>query len=277
MAAAATFGFMSYSKGMLVVPTLCWLFFAALCLCMTLHVTAHEVLHRHLGGRWHSGLGFLLTLLLGISYRYYRIHHYNHHRHDNGTRDFSCTWKVQESQWLPRNFWTYGLLWPLGMLKLPKQIQQSLREGLITPAEVGFFAIESLFGIVASFTLATLMPHGMVWLAEYTFMVYWGWVFISWHNYGQHLPIQVGAPLASVSKPIDIKQLMPHPEAGANAHVNLVTSFPNALYNNWTHDNGLHAEHHAHPNTPTHLLHREALGLEIGAPHLWTALRARTP
>ena len=64
---------------------------AAFFLCLSLHVTYHEVAHHC--ARWGLAveipLGFLLSLLMGISFHAYRMGHFNHHRYSNRLEDFT--------------------------------------------------------------------------------------------------------------------------------------------------------------------------------------------
>ncbi len=231
---------------------------AAFFMSLTLHVTAHEALHRAMGGRWHAWVGFGMTLLLGVSFRYYRIHHWNHHRHNNGIHDFSCTWrpdKRRDSRFRPKNFWAYGLLWPKDLLRLPKQLAQGKRDGYATFGDIRALLVENALWIAIGVLLLSNELIPIAWMAGYCFAVYWGWVFIAWHNYGQHLPMTAAGTAQMIGNEMDIQ----------------ITSYNGTWYNALTHGNGLHAEHHLHPDQPTHQLRREPIGLEIPSPHLWAA------
>ena len=77
----------------------------------------------------------------------------------------------------------------------------------------------------------------------YLVYVYFGWALIALHNYGQHPP---------------------HPGA--------VRSLHGRWYNRLTANNGLHAEHHAHPATPIPALVADPTARQTTWPHPLAAL-----
>ena len=72
---------------------------AALALNFSVHVCFHEWIHQHRSPE----LGPLaFTLLSGTPFDGYRLHHQNHHFHENGPGDYSSTWSFGAEGRKPR-------------------------------------------------------------------------------------------------------------------------------------------------------------------------------
>jgi fatty acid desaturase len=202
----------------LVLALVC-LVLAALALNFSLHISIHYFVHfktKVPGLDWF--LELLSSLLIGLSFQYYQMSHWNHHRYDNTLGDFTSTWKEGAQGPEPRNIGLYALLWPLNSLRLPQQKAQAMREGYFNRDKNRRMRLEMLVLLAFIGGLFWLNP---LWGLGYCLMVYLGWVFISWQNYGQHVPKQYGQPTAY--------------------------SYYHRLYNKLFLNNGWHLEHHMQP------------------------------
>jgi fatty acid desaturase len=188
---------------------------AALALSWSVHVYFHVGVHR-LGGDWWGAIGGLLaTPVMGLPFDGYRLHHRNHHRHDNGPEDVSRTWTPGADGPRPRQPLLYALGWPLDLWRSRRWVRREAAAGAIEPWVRR--------RIMAQQVLLLVLIAGLLWwdpraAGLYLLYVYAGWALIALHNYGQHPPA-----------------------AGATR------SLHGRLYNLLTANNGLHAEHHAQP------------------------------
>lgn len=207
----------------------------ALALCLSVHISFHEAVHQKL---WPAAEGFM-TLCMGLPFQGYRLHHLNHHRHNNGLEDYSTTWQTVDGEPRPQKAWAYAALWPRQLLRAMKDVRARAAAGDIPPAVQKSLARQKrlLAAAVAALFLFSWQA-GLLYLA----LVYLGWALISLHNYGQHLPVDYGR------------------EKGLSYYA--------PLYNALLCRNGLHAEHHAAPDLPWHRLTPGQGFREVPLPHL---------
>lgn len=230
------FGLALWSSPWFVLP-------AAVALSWSVHVFFHVGVHRLRGDWWGAFGGVLATPVMGLPFDGYRLHHRNHHRHDNGEHDVSRTWTPTPTGPKPRSVLLYVLAWPLDLWRSRRWVRQEVAIGAVEPWVRRRIVAQQvlLVGIVA----------GLWWWEErfaglYLLYVYLGWANIALHNYGQHPP-----------------------QAGA------VRSLHGRWYNRLTGNNGLHAEHHATPEVPIPALVPDAGARRTAWPHPLAALAER--
>lgn len=202
----------------------------------------HEVAHR--SGDWPAwrqlATGVLLTPLLGVAFHGYRISHWNHHRYNNGLEDFTSTWKEENGDPTPKNLFVYCVSWPEGFIYAPSLFEKSFSDGDASQRDLWWGRAETLFLFAWLAFLYWLSPMALI---LYVALIYVGWVLISLHNFGQHLPTNYEAPLRT-------------------------TSYNAIWYNRLFFNNGLHYEHHRRPGVPIAALLPEDNGESVSAPHL---------
>ena len=187
---------------------------ASLFLSFSIHVFFHECVHSR--DNFPFAINIINTLLLGLPFDGYRIHHFNHHTYANGSKDFSSTWMMKKGNKTAYSPMQYMFGW-LHQLSLATYETDPFDKTLgdvdkIKPrTHVQKLAI-ILFIIV-------LLLIGIKSLVLYFIMVYFGWAFSALHNYGQHPPIK--------DEP--------------------VCTYANTFYNFLFFNNGLHWEHHNKP------------------------------
>jgi len=224
------------------------LLIAALALCLSLHMSYHEVAHRSSGWpAWRRILtGLLLTPLLGMSFHGYRVSHWNHHRYNNGLRDFTTTWTMRDGNPRPKNLLWYCLSWPRVFFETSRQLKTALAEGDAHLRVVLWSTAETLLQVA---WLVALASYSVSALVLYVSLIYWGWVLVSLHNYGQHLPRDYDNWYRT-------------------------TSFTGKWYNRLLFNNGLHYEHHAAPSVPIAELQPDEAADRVRVPHLLAPLAA---
>ncbi len=208
---------------------------AAMALSWAVHVSFHEGVHR-CGPGWRGILvGLLATPVLGLPFDGYRLHHRNHHRHDNGAEDLSRTWKEGADGPRPRNPLLYAAAWPAGLLRSMAWARSETAAGRVEPWIRGRLRVQqALLLLVIAGLSAAVWWWGLFYLAY----VWLGWFFVSLHNYGQHPPVPGG-----------------------------VVSVHGRWYNRWTYNNGLHVEHHARPGERIAALEPDATAARTRLPH----------
>jgi len=212
---------------------------SVLSLDLTVHIFLHECIHALHWERVPWPGAFALTAIGGLPFDGYRLHHYNHHRHDNGPEDFSTTWSWDGSGGRrPRNLLAYMILWPGELARARRAIRIQAAAGEIPPGLQSRLRLQKIF---LGALLLTLALVSWPWALGYAVMVYGGWALVSLHNYGQHLPIEGRGP---------------------------VTSVPGRAYNALLFNNGLHVEHHANPAVPWHSITPDPASQRTAAPHL---------
>jgi fatty acid desaturase len=222
---------------------------ASLALCFALHMSYHEVAHR--SGKWCASrqlvTGLLLTPLLGVAFHGYRISHWNHHRYNNGLEDFTTTWKNENGHPAPKNIFVYCFSWPEVFVYGPQLFRKSVNDGDASHRELWWCRAESLFLVSWIAFLYWLSPAALFLYLE---LIYIGWVLVSLHNFGQHLPMNHESPLRT-------------------------TSYNAAWYNRAFFNNGLHYEHHRRPAVPIAALQPESDSEPVTVPHLLAAFVRR--
>ncbi len=208
-------------------------------LSFSVHIFFHECVHRN--ERYSSLFNWVATILMGLPFDGYRIHHFNHHRYENGSCDFSTTWKWQGSNKIPRPLLSYALGWPRQLIagmgcENPFGGSRSDAERIKQRIPAQKKAL--LFSIIVLAVLSWKI------LLLYLALIYLGWALSSVHNYGQHPPIEG----------------------------NLITTFTNELYNKIFFNNGLHWEHHHAPSLRWNELLPEANSYRIQHSHLISPL-----
>jgi len=202
-----------------IILALILLFFSALFLNFSLHITIHHFVHfRSKTKIINVILEFTYSILLALPYSFYRMQHHNHHRYDNLIGDMTSTWEKKNDMISAKSFFKYSFFWFLnGSLKTA--MDRATDDGDLSNTgkikmRIQFFTILVIYGV-----LIWLNPwFGLAYLS----MFYVGWSLIVITNYGQHLPIKYGSTEAY--------------------------SYSNPLYNGMFFNNGLHLEHHLEPH-----------------------------
>jgi fatty acid desaturase len=245
----------SFLIAVILIPTyllltVLFLGLAALAMCFALHMSYHEVAHR--SGNWSAWrqllTGVFLTPLLGVAFHGYRISHWNHHRYDNGLQDFTTTWKEKNGQPVPKGLFSYCASWPAIFAQAPMLYRKAASDGDATNRDLSWSRLESLFLLVWVLFLYWLRPEAAI---LYLVLVYVGWMLISLHNYGQHLPTDYETRLRT-------------------------TSYTASWYNRLFFNNGLHSEHHRRPSVPIAKLQSESESELVSAPHLLAPFKRRS-
>lgn len=212
---------------------------AAIALDFDVHVFLHECVHATAPERtpWAVSLG--LTLLGGLPFDGYRLHHYNHHRHDNGPEDFSSTWKWEaDGCRRAKGLTAYVLGWPAELARARAAMREDAAAGRLSPGLQRRLRVKKHLVAACLLALALVSWH---WAVAYATMVYFGWGLVSLHNYGQHLPAEGQG---------------------------FVTSFAPPWYNFLLFNNGLHGEHHDQPGKAWFELRADPKHAPAGAPPL---------
>jgi fatty acid desaturase len=218
------------------------LFASALLMNFSLHITVHHYVHFRFRPKWLDRIFELLnTLIIGMPFGFYRMQHLNHHRHNNLIGDFTSTWKQKNEEIVASNHITYSFLWFFNST-VKKSIQQAKSEGDLSQERQLRMKIELVFLTIFYGVLFYLNP---IFALAYFGLFYFGWCFIATSNFGQHLPLVYG-------------QTVGH-------------SFYNKFYNWLFFNNGLHYEHHAHPDLDYPDLKAE-YNSKVSWPHLFMGL-----
>ena len=191
-----------------------FLLLASLNLSFAIHIFFHECVHAK--SDYSNLFKWPASILLGLPFDGYRVHHYNHHSFENSEHDFSTTWIWENGAARPRSAWSYTFGWP-------RQLVRSVK--CLTPFGGTPDAANRIKQRIPSQKKALLLNFiillliGWEYLLLYIALIYFGWAFTSLHNYGQHPPIEK----------ID------------------VSTYASAWYNQLFFNNGLHWEHHHFP------------------------------
>ncbi|MDH5692444.1 MAG: fatty acid desaturase [Gammaproteobacteria bacterium] len=212
-----------------------FLLLAGLTLNFSIHIYFHEKVHR--SASYPTFYNLIASVFLGLPFDGYRLHHYNHHKYDNGALDLSSTWKIVNGQRRPRSLVSYVLCWPAQLTRFLRgytslQLSDSILEKVaprIRKQKIGL-------GIF----LALLIFIDPIVFVMYLALIYLGWALSALQNYGQHPPIE-----------------------GQET-----SSYTNRIYNRLLFNNGLHWEHHKHPSLAWHELRCLYHGERINEPHL---------
>jgi fatty acid desaturase len=209
----------------------------------TIHVWVHECLHlsdRHPFSGWAN---LLISSVSGLTFDGYRFHHHNHHSHNNGTGDFSRTWRMTDEGPAPCNLWRYVLSWPIQAIRTSRALKS------ISPTSIHIQQlrkrIRGEFCAILGLILC-LGCYSWKFAALYAVMIYIGWALVSLHNYGQHPPMEAES----------------------------TPSYKSRWYNCLFFNNGLHYEHHADPSKPWYELRNAPCAPQIHEPYLISPLRS---
>jgi fatty acid desaturase len=205
----------------------------------SIHVSLHEFVHHYQPKSNHDFLSLIFSYVAGLPFDGYRLHHYNHHQFNNQINDYSSTWKITASGYKPYNLGFYAFGWLLFLEKARKHIQKQIKNGELPDlyrARLQFQRIGILLLYIA------LLSISKTAFLLYFFHIYFGWVLISIHNYGQHPPVA---------------SLRYQP-----------TTFAGLTFNSFFFKNGLHWEHHKEPSKPWADLEISASSPRIQVPHL---------
>ena len=208
---------------------------AALLMGFNIHIFLHECVHY--SNRYSLLFNYLCSILIGLPFDGYRLHHYNHHYYENGPGDFSTTWIYSSTGRQPRGIWSYAFGWH-------RQLLASLN--CLTPYDASDEHIavikqrtRSQKRFLALFMLILFVINWHL-LLLYLSLIYFGWFFTALHNYGQHPPDED----------------------------NQIRTFAHPLYNKLFFNNGLHWEHHHYPSLAWYELHPSELSQRIHTVHL---------
>jgi fatty acid desaturase len=215
-------------------------FIAAFFLNFTLHVTIHYQVHFMSKSKIiNLSSNLISSLLMGLPFAYYEMLHWNHHRHNNNIDDFTSTWKLKNEVPVPKKFITYSFLWPFNSkFSIKAQFAKAIQEGYFHQKKIKKLRFEA-FIILAFYII--LLFNSVPLLITYILIIYLGWVMITMHNYGQHLPEVYNTLKAN--------------------------SYYNRFYNFLSLNNGLHNEHHEQPQLKYWELTELKMG-EVNHPHL---------
>lgn len=209
-------------------------------LAAAIHTCHHEAVHATAAAGAPLWWQLLASVAMGLPFDGYRLHHENHHRHENGPGDYSTTWRHASDATAPRGFLAYSLLWPRQLIaaSAAMRAEPEASRARAIDRRIPRQRIAILLAIMA------LTAIDWRWALVYLGVTYLGWVLTSAHNYGQHPPTS-GAATRSVH---------------------------GRWYNALGFNNGLHAEHHRHPAIP-HLALRPETDAAPGLPPLVEGLR----
>lgn len=217
---------------------------AVLAMDLTVHIFLHECIHASKPESVPWLGSFALSLVGGLPFDGYRLHHYNHHRYDNGPGDWSSTWRWDGSgKRRPRRLLAYVFGWPGELARARVAVREDAKAGLLSVAIQRRLKWEKIFIALVTVSLAVF---SWPWAVGYLVMTYGGWALVSLHNFGQHLPVEGQAP---------------------------VTSFKARFYNAILFNNGLHFEHHAEPSKAWFEMEANPAAPRAGGPHLVAPFR----
>ena len=192
---------------------------AGLAMSFSLHITYHYHVHFRRKSKMYDRLiDFIYSILLGLPFNFYYLLHTNHHVYDNEIDDFTTTITRENGKIKGKNIFGYAFFWFRSNREPLEMMQLGVKEDYFSEQRIHKSKIELVVILLFEIVLAVLS-----WklLLLYFALVYFGWLFISLHNYGQHLPNKKG--------------------------IDIGNSYYNKLYNFIFVNNGLHYEHHKFP------------------------------
>lgn len=208
---------------------------AGVFLSFSIHVFFHECVHAK--PAYSTPVNIINSLILGLPFDGYRVHHFNHHCYENSLKDFSTTWFLNNGIKTGFSYLRYSLGWV-------RQLQTAINEP--EPFDEKFGSVKEIKQripiqkMAILFLLIALAFIGWKYVVLYLLLIYSGWAFSALHNYGQHPPIE--------SEPI--------------------CTYPNNTYNLLFYNNGLHSEHHKKPWLAWDSLELDNNSIKINKPHL---------
>jgi fatty acid desaturase len=159
---------------------------SALFLSFSLHITSHfHVHHKPISQVQTRILDYFYTLILGMSFHFYQVQHYIHHKYDNKIGDFTSTFEIKDDKKNSRSLFSYAFFWFLGFVKIKQLLGLAESYGFYNEKIKKKINQESFLNLIVILLLIYL-NFGLVFL--YLLLIYFGWVFIAIHNFGQHLP-----------------------------------------------------------------------------------------
>jgi len=192
---------------------------AGLFMNFSLHITYHYHVHfRRKSKVFDRLIDFAYSILTGLPFNFYYLLHTNHHVYDNETADFTTTITRKEGKIKGKNIFMYAFFWFKSNRKPLEMMQLGIKEKYFTEIRLKKSKVELLVILIFEIIVGVL---NWKLLLLYFVLVYFGWLFISLHNYGQHLPNKKG--------------------------IDIGNSYYNKLYNFIFVNNGLHFEHHKFP------------------------------
>lgn len=219
---------------------------SALFLNFSLHITVHHFVHFSFQNKiLNRCFEAIYTILIGLPFNFYRMQHFNHHRYDNALGDFTSTWKQRRGKIVPQSFIGYCFFWFIGG-SVTNAIKRAREDEDLPENRRILLQAETLLIVLFYGVLLLLNP---ILALAYLIMFYLGWSMIAITNYGQHLPLKYGKPIAY--------------------------SYRNKLYNSLFFNNGLHLEHHKHPGVD-YLDLKPEKDAKIKAPHMLAGLMYKT-
>jgi fatty acid desaturase len=216
---------------------------AALFLSLSVHICFHEFLHFYFKRNtpWFISYGF--TLLAGMPFDGFRLHHINHHQHNNSPADFSTTWEIKDHHAKPKNIFLYAITWPLQLFKVMKFARSQAKQGLLSQKIQSNIRKQQFF--VVGFFMILIITSPQLFLL-YAALIYVGWIIVSIHNYGQHSQNQ--HPYNPNTQIHNRRNKIGHHEKNNTvAKTNTAISIYHRWYNIFFFNNGLHFEHHDQP------------------------------
>jgi len=220
-----------------------FLFLSGFCLCFSIHISFHELIHRTHQRQADSWTFYFATLIIGLPLDGYRLHHLNHHRFENKLGDYSSTWRMTSQGPSKYAVWFYCLAWPYFIFISRQGMKDSLESGQTVPFHQVRLIRQKIFFFLVLVSFVLFPDFGLKYLA----MTYIGWAFTSLQNFGQHW-----------AEEYDSAQTQ---------------SCGGRTYNFFLGNNGLHWEHHARPELPWFILKTSPEAPRISCPHLLHPLR----
>ncbi len=187
---------------------------ASILLSFSIHIFFHECVHTR--ESYPTIVNIINSVLLGLPFDGYRVHHYNHHTYANGLKDFSTTWFMQNGNQVGYSVSAYFFGW-MRQLKVAMRDPDPFDLSLGDVAKIKKRIPPQKMALLLFFITVALISFK--YLILYLMLIYFGWAFSALHNYGQHPPTK-GDP---------------------------VCTYADEQYNLLFFNNGLHSEHHKKP------------------------------
>ncbi|MBN9535910.1 MAG: fatty acid desaturase [Alphaproteobacteria bacterium] len=204
-------------------------------LFMALHETAHKTAFKTRA--LNAVVGQICGVLIGLPYEYYRLFHWDHHRHtQDPTKDPELV-VASRTDSLPHRALAFT-----GLLQLGARLLLMLRHAVTGQVTAPWIPEDKRGGIVLEARLYTLLYLGLAAgsVALATSLLLWVWI----------LPVLIGQLFL---RPYLYTE---HTGCGRspNAFENTRTTATNGLVRWFAWNMPYHAEHHAYPSVPFHAL-----------------------
>ncbi len=207
-----------------------FIFLAAFFMSFSLHISYHHHVHFKPQSKTLNRLvDFLISLVLGLPFHFYKLQHLNHHKYNNEVEDMTSTYIIKDDKTVAKAFIPYVFFWFLNIGGFKKQKEKAIKDRYFTPKDHKKMIAEGLLNILFIMVLFYInWTYGIL----FGVMFYLGWSMIALHNYGQHLP--------------------------GKQH-QIAYSYYGKFYNRIFMNNGLHYEHHIYPGLEYWDLKEDAL------------------